>query len=79
VVLWYESILIIYLQVQWDEPTSFPRPDRVSPWEIEPILASVPTKISSQTVVIKNKRPRQASEVSDLGEELPLLILSSSK
>ncbi|QCE11757.1 auxin response factor [Vigna unguiculata] len=56
------------LKVQWDEPTSFPRPDRVSPWEIEPILASVPTKISSQTVVIKNKRPRQASEVSDLGD-----------
>ncbi|ESW12501.1 hypothetical protein PHAVU_008G118400 [Phaseolus vulgaris] len=56
------------LKVQWDEPPSFPRPDRVSPWEIEPILASVPTTISSQPVVIKNKRPRQASEVPDLGD-----------
>ncbi|CAJ1800093.1 unnamed protein product [Sphenostylis stenocarpa] len=56
------------LKVQWDEPPSFPRPDRVSPWEIEPILASVPTTISSQSVPIKNKRPRQASDVPDLGD-----------
>ncbi|KAK7395260.1 hypothetical protein VNO78_15811 [Psophocarpus tetragonolobus] len=55
------------LKVQWDEPASFPRPDRVSPWEIEPILASVPTSLS-QPVVIKNKRPRQASEVPDIGD-----------
>ncbi|KHN04711.1 Auxin response factor 9 [Glycine soja] len=55
------------LKVQWDEPASFPRPDRVLPWEIEPILASVPTT-SSQTAAIKNKRPRQASELADLGD-----------
>lgn len=78
-VLWYESTPIFYFQVQWDETPSFPRPDRVSPWEIEPILASVPTPISSQSVALKNKRPRQATEVPDLGEELPLSILSSSK
>lgn len=77
-VVWYSSIFVIYFQVQWDEPASFPRPDRVLPWEIEPILASVPTT-SSQTAAIKNKRPRQASELADLGEELPLLILSNSK
>ena len=76
--MWYSSILVIYFQVQWDEPASFPRPDRVSSWEIEHILACVPTT-SSQPAVIKNKRPRQASEVPDLGEELPLLILSNSK
>ncbi|XP_014523730.1 auxin response factor 9 isoform X2 [Vigna radiata var. radiata] len=56
------------LKVQWDETPSFPRPDRVSPWEIEPILASVPTPISSQSVALKNKRPRQATEVPDLGD-----------
>ncbi|BAT84483.1 hypothetical protein VIGAN_04187800 [Vigna angularis var. angularis] len=56
------------LKVQWDETPSFPRPDRVSPWEIEPILASVPTTMSSQPVVLKNKRPRQATEVPDLGD-----------
>ncbi|KAL3010207.1 hypothetical protein AAZX31_07G127300 [Glycine max] len=55
------------LKVQWDEPASFPRPDRVSSWEIEHILACVPTT-SSQPAVIKNKRPRQASEVPDLGD-----------
>lgn len=63
--------MVFYSQVQWDDPTSFPRSDRVSPWEIEPILASVPTP-SSQPVVVKNKRPRPASEVPDLGEKLPL-------
>ncbi|RDX87105.1 Auxin response factor 9 [Mucuna pruriens] len=55
------------LKVQWDELASFPRPDRVSPWEIEPILASVPTSLS-QPAVVKNKRPRPPSEVSDLGD-----------
>nr|KYP37530.1 Auxin response factor 9 [Cajanus cajan] len=55
------------LKIQWDEPASFPRPDRVSPWEIEPIFASVPTS-SSQPAVVKNKRPRQANEVPDLGD-----------
>ncbi|KAI9078680.1 hypothetical protein K1719_039360 [Acacia pycnantha] len=25
------------LQVQWDEPATIPRPEKVSPWEIEPI------------------------------------------
>ncbi|CAH2078119.1 unnamed protein product [Thlaspi arvense] len=48
------------LEVQWDEPASISRPDKVSPWEIEPFVTSenVP-----QSVVLKNKRPRQVSEV----------------
>ncbi|KAJ6415027.1 hypothetical protein OIU84_003928 [Salix udensis] len=50
------------LKVQWDEPASFPRPDRVSPWEIEPCVASVPTNLS-QTVQPKNKRPRPPIEI----------------
>uniref|UniRef100_A0A1J3HXW3 Auxin response factor n=1 Tax=Noccaea caerulescens TaxID=107243 RepID=A0A1J3HXW3_NOCCA len=51
------------LEVHWDEPASISRPDKVSPWEIEPFSASenVP-----QSVMIKNKRPRQVSEVSAL-------------
>ncbi|KAJ1402613.1 PB1 domain [Sesbania bispinosa] len=53
------------LKVQWDETASFPRPDRVSPWEIEPLLASNPT--SSVPPVVNNKRPRLPSEVPDLG------------
>ncbi|XP_027349955.1 auxin response factor 9-like isoform X2 [Abrus precatorius] len=53
------------LKVQWDEAASIPRPDRVSPWEIEPLIASVPTSLSQHSVV-KNKRPRPASEFPDL-------------
>ncbi|PSS09377.1 Auxin response factor like [Actinidia chinensis var. chinensis] len=30
------------LKVQWYEPASIARPERVSPWEIEPFLPSVP-------------------------------------
>ncbi|XP_019450246.1 PREDICTED: auxin response factor 9-like isoform X4 [Lupinus angustifolius] len=52
------------LKVQWDEPASVPRPDRISPWEIDPLLASVPTP-SLQPAVVKNKRPRPPSEIPD--------------
>ncbi|KAL5993236.1 Arf GTPase arf1 [Asimina triloba] len=30
------------LKVQWDEPSSIPRPERVSPWELEPLVAAAP-------------------------------------
>lgn len=53
------------LKVQWDEPASIPRPDRVSPWEIEPFVASASTNVP-QTIVPKNKRPRTPIEVPDL-------------
>ncbi|KAL8556368.1 hypothetical protein ACS0TY_003977 [Phlomoides rotata] len=33
------------LKVQWDEPASIPRPERVSQLEIEPFVASVPTTL----------------------------------
>ncbi|CAI9759343.1 unnamed protein product [Fraxinus pennsylvanica] len=45
------------LKVQWDEPASIPRPERVSPWEIEPFVASVPANLV-QPLSAKNKRPR---------------------
>ncbi|CAA3008681.1 auxin response factor 9-like isoform X1 [Olea europaea var. sylvestris] len=50
------------LMVQWDEPASIPRPERVSPWEIEPFVASVPTSLV-QPLAAKNKRPRSHIEV----------------
>ncbi|KAL1321570.1 auxin response factor 9 [Arachis ipaensis] len=53
------------LKVLWDEPASVPRPDRVSPWEIEPLMASVVTS-SLQSPVLKNKRPRLPGEVHEL-------------
>ncbi|KAG5406991.1 hypothetical protein IGI04_013110 [Brassica rapa subsp. trilocularis] len=53
------------LEVHWDEPASISRPDKVSPWEIEPFVTSenVP-----HSVMPKNKRPRHFSEVSALGK-----------
>ncbi|KAK6945551.1 AUX/IAA domain, partial [Dillenia turbinata] len=43
------------LKVQWDEPSSILRPDRVSPWELEPLVAATP--MNSQPAQ-RNKRAR---------------------
>ncbi|PQQ07360.1 auxin response factor 1 [Prunus yedoensis var. nudiflora] len=43
------------LKVQWDEPSSILRPDRVSPWELEPLVATTP--LNSQPA-LRNKRAR---------------------
>ncbi|KAF8051643.1 hypothetical protein N665_1687s0009 [Sinapis alba] len=48
------------LQVQWDEPTTVQRPDRVSPWEIEPFLPSSPPAQQSQPKC-KRSRPVESS------------------
>lgn len=45
------------LKVQWDEPATIQRPERVSPWEIEPFTASAPVNLSQQAVA-KTKRSR---------------------
>ncbi|KAE8723268.1 Auxin response factor 11 isoform 2 [Hibiscus syriacus] len=42
--------------IQWDEPATIQRPERVSPWEIEPFPIS--TSISLVQPALKNKRPR---------------------
>ncbi|GFP80454.1 auxin response factor 1 [Phtheirospermum japonicum] len=44
------------LKVQWDEPSLIMRPDRVSSWEIEPLVAA--TNPNSQTQQQRNKRAR---------------------
>ncbi|EOA25606.1 hypothetical protein CARUB_v10018954mg [Capsella rubella] len=46
------------LQVQWDEPTTFQRPDKVSPWEIEPFLPTSPNSSPTQQPQSKCKRSR---------------------
>ncbi|XP_010439105.1 PREDICTED: auxin response factor 9-like isoform X1 [Camelina sativa] len=51
------------LEVHWDEPASIPRPDKVSPWEIESFVTS---ESVPQSVMLMKKRPRQVSEVSAL-------------
>ncbi|XP_048335314.2 auxin response factor 1 [Ziziphus jujuba] len=43
------------LKVQWDEPSSILRPERVSPWELEPLVTASPP--SSQPTP-RNKRAR---------------------
>nr|GMD04930.1 auxin response factor 1 [Ipomoea batatas] len=58
------------LKVQWDEPSSIVRPDRVSPWEIEALVTSTPQILQPPQ---RNKRARPAnlppsiSEFSALG------------
>ncbi|KAK4770697.1 hypothetical protein SAY87_031229 [Trapa incisa] len=56
------------LKVHWDELAAIPRPDRVSPWEIEPFVTPVPAPLS-QPAPVKNKRPRvaEAIELEDAG------------
>jgi auxin response factor len=45
--------------VQWDEPSAIPRPEWVSPWEIEPLTAANTPQVAPQPV-LRNKRPRSA-------------------
>ncbi|KAL6560652.1 Arf GTPase arf1 [Orobanche gracilis] len=62
-----------FLKVQWDEPSSILRPDRVSPWEIEPIVSAHPPDSQTQQ---RNKRERppilpSLQEVSAVGFRNP--------
>ncbi|XP_065860164.1 auxin response factor 11 [Euphorbia lathyris] len=54
------------LKIQWDEPATIQRPERVSPWEIEPFAASA--SVNLPQTVVKSKRPRPldppASEIT---------------
>ncbi|KAL8499653.1 hypothetical protein ACS0TY_019577 [Phlomoides rotata] len=45
------------LKVQWDEPSTILRPDRVSPWEIEPFVASASKDAPQPAMKIKRPRP----------------------
>ncbi|XP_074265012.1 auxin response factor 9-like isoform X2 [Silene latifolia] len=49
------------LKVQWDEPTSILRPDRVSPWDIESFGASPPSDAAD--LITKNKKHRPSIEI----------------
>ncbi|CAN6444763.1 unnamed protein product [Victoria cruziana] len=53
------------LKVQWDEASTIPRPDRVSPWEIEPVVGSTaPVPPIPLPVTQKNKRPHSPVDLS---------------
>ncbi|TMW97575.1 hypothetical protein EJD97_005275 [Solanum chilense] len=63
------------LKVQWDEPASVPRPDRVSPWDIEPFVASVATPLVPP-MGVKNKRHRAHNEPKS-SEPVPAAALAA--
>ncbi|KAM3321550.1 auxin response factor 9 isoform X1 [Capsicum chacoense] len=50
------------LKVQWDEPASILRPDRVSPWEIEPYVSPFPDPLI-HSIAGKNKRHRLHTDI----------------
>ncbi|CAI8607687.1 unnamed protein product [Vicia faba] len=52
------------LKVQWDEPATIPRPDRVSSWEIEPFIASPPLNVTQASIKSKRSRPADVSSSS---------------
>ncbi|KAL0666840.1 hypothetical protein Bca4012_029544 [Brassica carinata] len=52
------------LELQWDEAATIPRPDKVSPWEIEPLTHS---SNILKSVFLKNKRQ---SEINDFGSNM---------
>ncbi|CAA7396505.1 unnamed protein product [Spirodela intermedia] len=54
------------IKVQWDEPSAISRPERVSPWELEPLVASSPVPQPAA----RNKRARQPI-LPSLTPELP--------
>ncbi|KAE8680844.1 Auxin response factor 9 [Hibiscus syriacus] len=66
------------LKVQWDESSSIVRPDRVSPWELEPLVAT--SNSSNSQPAQRNKRtrppvlPSPSSDLSSLGTIVYLSI-----
>ncbi|KAL6659835.1 hypothetical protein ACP70R_002664 [Stipagrostis hirtigluma subsp. patula] len=56
------------LKVRWDEASSIPRPDRVSPWQIEPAVSPPPI---NPLPVPRPKRPRPNAVASPLDSSAP--------
>ncbi|CAM0904537.1 unnamed protein product [Alopecurus aequalis] len=56
------------LKVQWDEPSSILRPDKVSPWELEPLDAANPQPPQPP---LRNKRARPPASPSVVPELPP--------
>lgn len=51
----------MFIQVRWDEASSIPRPERVSPWQIEPAVSPPPI---NPLPVHRPKRPRSNAVAS---------------
>ncbi|XP_038987156.1 auxin response factor 18-like isoform X2 [Phoenix dactylifera] len=52
------------LKVQWDEASNIQRPERISPWDIEPLTGPMTALSVSQPVFMKNKRSRSSWDLS---------------
>ncbi|KAK3158199.1 hypothetical protein QOZ80_2AG0134080 [Eleusine coracana subsp. coracana] len=63
------------LKVQWDEPSAVLRPDRVSPWELEPLDA---TNLQPPQPPLRNKRARPPTSTSVAPELAPVFGLWKS-
>lgn len=62
----WESSKWRQMKVQWDEPTNFQRPVRVSPWEIEPYSSTAaPIPGAPQPLFASDKRTRFLMDLSD--------------
>ncbi|KAJ1378682.1 PB1 domain [Sesbania bispinosa] len=55
------------LKVQWDEPATIPRPERVSSWEIEPFIASPSLNVTQPVLKGKRSRPADVSSSAASG------------
>lgn len=61
-VLWNKFVMYFcVIQVRWDEASSIPRPERVSPWQIEPAVSPPPI---NPLPVHRPKRPRSNAVAS---------------
>ncbi|EFH60326.1 hypothetical protein ARALYDRAFT_319704 [Arabidopsis lyrata subsp. lyrata] len=64
------------LEVKWDEFASFPRPDKVSPWDIEHLTPSLNVLRPS---LLKNKRSREVNEIGSTSSHLLHPILTQGQ
>jgi hypothetical protein len=55
-----------FYQVQWDEPSSILRLDRISPWEVEPLDAANPHSLQPPLKTKRSRPPASPCMVSGL-------------
>ncbi|KAM0859247.1 hypothetical protein ACQ4PT_047321 [Festuca glaucescens] len=68
------------LKVRWDEASSVPRPDKVSPWQIEPVVSPLPVN-PQQAPRYKRSRPNvivSSSELSSVNKEVSSKVVANS-
>ncbi|KAL6322093.1 hypothetical protein AAG906_005027 [Vitis piasezkii] len=59
------------LKIQWDEPATIQRPERVSSWDIEPFVASASLNLTQPPVKIKRPRPLDLPVAENTSSSVP--------